>query len=908
MADSIKKKRPSSLSLRVSMIAVAAVLICVTAVTAPFFISDFNRTVDGERARMTNVARAFSAAVGTPMATSDLGAIYQALRGIADVPHAKFVQLVDLEQKIVAEIGNSIQLGGRDGAADEKSLWRLINAETIIVTAPVRANGQRIGELAIHSDIGWLRDAYVIRLALLLAVTLIGAVATAFIAHRIIRRTLKPLNTLSATLRDLKRDGDLSRRFDATRNDEIGVLSGAFNDAFDTISIQNHALRKYSDDLEETVRERTAQLRTAVDEAERANAAKSDFLATMSHEIRTPMNGLMVMAELLTKSGLQPRQHHFAEVISRSGNALLHIINDTLDMSKIEAGRLELEAIPFDLEGVTRDAISLFSGRAAEKNLDLTSSVDPKLAKTLIGDPTRISQILGNLINNALKFTETGGVSVTVAIAGGRDGYQDIRIHVRDTGIGIAPEKLEHVFEAFSQAEQSTNRRFGGTGLGLTISRKLAEGMGGSISVDSILNAGTTFTVELSLPVEALAPDIELSGNHCVCIATPSTIHERTLVGMLRDHGFDVVTLSDFKGTKVDLVLAAGDYANQAKSALPEVPIISIAPLSVGDVTSASISGLLGELALPITREDIYQIGACFESGDWSNFAQARADQLDALEADWSALRILSVDDNPINRQVIADTFAALGTRTDLAEDGLDAVELARAREYDVIFMDCSMPGMDGYQATKLIRDLPTGLGANSAKARIVALTANAADADGHAWKKAGMDAFVGKPFRLADIKAQLMDVLAAEQPHTAIEPGNEEHSGVPADAQTAILSPESMSMFEAIREATGEDVVTRVFPMFMDNARQGLKALNAAVDAQKESLEIKALAHSLKSMCLSAGAERAGYIAGKIESSVEMNGAAEKDLMSLEAAIEETITAMSMHLEENKVEASAAV
>jgi len=264
------------------------------------------------------------------------------------------------------------------------------------------------------------------------------------------------------------------------------------------ISVRDTALSRHRETLEQTVAERTRELRMARDSAEAANKAKSDFLATMSHEIRTPMNGVMVMAELLAAAELPPRQQRYAEVIVRSGQSLLTIINDILDLSKIEAGKLDLEQVAVSPCGVIDDVMSLFWERASSKGLDLAAFVTPDVPHLIIGDPVRLNQVLSNLVNNALKFTENGHVAVHVRAVGRNGDSVALEFSVIDTGIGIPADKIGKLFEAFSQADQSTTRKFGGTGLGLAICRKLIEDHGGSIDLRSEENRGTT--VLLSFP------------------------------------------------------------------------------------------------------------------------------------------------------------------------------------------------------------------------------------------------------------------------------------------------------------------------------------------------------------------------------------------------------------------------
>ena len=310
------------------------------------------------------------------------------------------------------------------------------------------------------------------------------------------------------------------RRRSIETDDEVGDLVSGFNEMLAEIRTRDVMLADHLAGLEQTVAERTHDLAVAKDSAEQANHAKSDFLATMSHEIRTPMNGVMVMAEMLAAGELPPKQRRFAEVIAKSGASLIAIINDILDFSKIEAGKLELEAAPADPAELAEDVLALFWERARAKGLDLAAYIDPATPALIETDPTRLRQVIGNLVNNAIKFTETGAVMVQIAPVG-----DWLRVAVRDTGIGIPADKISTLFEAFTQADQSTTRRFGGTGLGLAICKRLAEAMGGALTAASEVGRGSVFTLDLPMTVIAPAPEWpRLTGEAAVVqLAGPAT-------------------------------------------------------------------------------------------------------------------------------------------------------------------------------------------------------------------------------------------------------------------------------------------------------------------------------------------------------------------------------------------------
>ena len=512
--------------------------------------------------------------------------------------------------------------------------------------------------------------------------------------------------------------------------------------------------------------------------AEAASVAKSEFLANMSHEIRTPMNGVIGMTEVLAATEMTQKQRACVEVIQSSGGALLTIINDILDFSKIEAGRIELERAPFSLRRAIEDVATLISARAAERGVELSVRIAPDLPEQVEGDAGRLRQILTNLIGNAAKFTHRGAIAVSAA----RDDKGRIRIAVSDTGIGIAPDKIDRIFEKFEQADNSTTRRYGGTGLGLAISKQLVELMGGEISVASRVGEGTTFTVSVFLPeAAASAPP-----------AAPSFAGLRALI--VDDIAVNLDILNDFLGSRgVQTVSAASaseavilfaqesfdfaifDYQMADMDGLELLEAVRRTPrgarlpvmmlTSIDDREPARAFAALGAVTVtkPIRRDDLF---AALDRLLGAAGAVRPAPPSAPASAPADRARILLVEDNEVNRMVVKMMLAGEGFDIVEAGDGKVALDAVANARVDVILMDVSMPVMDGLEATRLIRTLEEQSGA--ARTPIIGLTAHAMESDSAQCRAAGMDDYLTKPVRKDALLAALARARAANKVQAA--------------------------------------------------------------------------------------------------------------------------------------------
>jgi len=800
-----------------------------------------------------------------------------------------------------------------DTLIDANRAGRALLSRHMRVVHEVRHGELAVGAVMIEADLlpMWLEIlASLVVIGLAMGAALLVSLG---LARPLKRSIAEPIARLIQAAQKVSASQNYALRVPHARSDELGVLIDSFNTMLAQIEDRGAALLHHRDELERQVGVRTEQLEKAKNAAEAASRAKSGFLATMSHEIRTPMNGVLGMTEMLLATDLSEAQRNYTQLVKRSGEHLLVIINDILDFSKIEAGKLTIEYINFNLWDLLDDIHNVYTPQAAAKGLGCDFDIANDIPVAICGDPNRLRQIMANLLGNAIKFTPDGRIMARVRVAGEDAQRVALRFEVHDTGIGISREARARIFNAFSQADDSTTRKYGGTGLGLAISKQLVELMKGTIGVENAPQRGTIFWFTVSFDKRRVDPDAPGHHQHtleglrvlvvdeqdasrqelvqqleawrasCEGVASAAAAFEHLVSAARAGRPYDAAVLDMDLTQTSGLALAASVRAEPMPRSTPiDTHFVLLSPeRRAADPVQRREAGVAYQLVKPARAADLY---ACLTARAARLHQPAGSSVAAAapFEAPWRgpaarlhplrrARRVLLAEDNPVNVEVARAMLENLGLETHCARNGQEALHAVHEGGWDAVLMDCQMPVMDGFAATGEIRRHEREAG-RARTLPVIAITANALQGDREACLAAGMDDYLSKPFtqqQLAAVIGRWVALPVLAERHHDDPPGMTiaapEPTPAPAPAPGDPVNHAALENIRALSRDGGDALVQKVINAYMGDTPRHLNALRQAVNA-REAEHLRRIAHSLKSASANIGAARLAALCRDLE------------------------------------------